>query len=186
MLFFNAARARARRARLRACSAAAAAAAAAPVLALLLLSLPLLLTLGTVYQQHRRPPLTMVVPATVDVSFMSPGVAPLAVTTSESGGNTFVTVDVAEICGDLGDIANAHAVIASDGTIYVGGCCGLQPAADGGPSIAPGGPGPETSRCMQLLEVFLRACGAGVEHITMVHVYLIDNTTARFGEMNAA
>ena len=135
---------------------------------------------------HQALPLTMVVPATVDVSFMSPGVAPLAVTTSESGGNTFVTVDVAEICGDLGDIANAHAVIASDGTIYVGGCCGLQPAADGGPSIAPGGPGPETSRCMQLLEVFLRACGAGVEHITMVHVYLIDNTTARFGEMNAA
>ena len=35
-------------------------------------------------------------PSTVDVSFMAPGTAPLAVRTQEAGGNTFVTVDAVQ------------------------------------------------------------------------------------------
>ena len=32
---------------------------------------------------------------------------------------------------------------------------------------------------------FFRACGGGVQHITMAHVYLTDNTKERFAMMNA-
>ena len=38
---------------------------------------------------------------------------------------------------------------------------------------------------MELIEAVLRACGGGVEHITMAHVYLTDNTKERFAMMNA-
>ena len=112
---------------------------------------------------------------------------PLKVSTETSGGNTFVTVtDLGKVVGQLPNIQNSHAVIADDGTIYVSGICGLCPGPDGKPAMVSGGPGPETLRTMKLLEVMLRACGAGPEHVTMVHVYLVDNTDERFAAMNNA
>ena len=40
-------------------------------------------------------------------------------------------------------------------------------------------------RVMEIIEACLKACGAGVEDITMAHCYLVDNTKERFAEMNA-
>ena len=89
--------------------------------------------------------------------------------TQSSGGNTFVTItDLGKIVGDIGNIQNSHGVISSDGTIYVSGICALCRTSDGKCEMKPGGVGPETTRSMELLEVCLRACGAGPEHVTMV------------------
>lgn len=38
---------------------------------------------------------------------------------------------------------------------------------------------------MQIIQAILRACGADIEHITMAHCFLVDNTKERFAEMNA-
>ena len=63
---------------------------------------------------------------------------------------------------------------------------GRAPAtAESAPAIVEGGPKAECVRTMELIEAVLRACGGGVQHITMAHVYLTDNTKERFAMMNA-
>ena len=103
-----------------------------------------------------------------------------------SGGNILVTLDWDKIFGKLPfKIPFCSGVITPDGTIYISGTIGLAPPAGGAPSIVTGGPKVEAIRTMELIEANLKACGAGLENVTMAHVYLVDNTKERFAEMNA-
>ncbi|KOO24053.1 endoribonuclease l-psp [Chrysochromulina tobinii] len=126
----------------------------------------------------------MCIPKTVDLTGVT-----AAVSTERSGSNTFVTLDWSRIMGTLPfKIPFCSATLCDDGTIYVSGTIGLRPvSADGesqAPSIVKGGPMAEARRTMEIIEATLKACGATLENITMVHVYLVDNTKERFAEMN--
>ena len=123
------------------------------------------------------------IPSRVEVAGVTD---PVAVFTQRSGGNTLVTLDWDKIFGKLPfKIPFCSATLRDDGTIYVSGTIGLAPPVAGQkPSIVEGGPLAETVRTMELVEAALKACGAAVENITMVHVYLVDNTPERFAEMN--
>lgn len=97
-----------------------------------------------------------------------------------------MTLDWDKIFGKLPfKIPFCSAVVQDDGTIYVSGSIGLAPPVEGAPpSIVSGGPFAEAVRTMQIIEACLHACGASPEHISMAHVYLVDNTKERFAEMN--
>eukprot|EP00929_Paragymnodinium_shiwhaense_P065272 TRINITY_DN32739_c0_g1_i2.p1 TRINITY_DN32739_c0_g1~~TRINITY_DN32739_c0_g1_i2.p1 ORF type:complete len:194 (-),score=31.76 TRINITY_DN32739_c0_g1_i2:43-624(-) len=124
------------------------------------------------------------VPSSVEVE----GCGTVAVHSEKVGVCTHVTLDWLKFFGQLPyKVPFCSAVIDPDGTIYVSGTIGLAPPPQRGapPAIVPGGPRAEAVRTMQCVEAALAACGAGIEHITMVHIYLSDNTKERFAEMNA-
>jgi 2-iminobutanoate/2-iminopropanoate deaminase len=76
--------------------------------------------------------------------------------------------------------AFCHAVVAGD-FIYVSGTLGT---VDGKFELVPGGTGPETAQTLRNIEAILRGCGAGLEHLVKVSVFLTDMKT--FPDMNAA
>ena len=130
--------------------------------------------------------LRMCIPKTVDLTGVT-----AAVSTERSGSNTFVTLDWSRIMGTLPfKIPFCSATLCDDGTIYVSGTIGLRPVSAEGesqaPSIVKGGPMAEARRTMEIIEATLKACGATLENITMVHVYLVDNTKERFAESQRA
>jgi len=50
--------------------------------------------------------------------------------------------------------------------------------------LAPGGVGPETAQALRNIETILHACGAGLDDLMKVNVFLAD--IERFAEMNEA
>lgn len=73
-----------------------------------------------------------------------------------------------------------HATIAGD-FIYVSGTLGTKPNSM---ELVEGGVGPQTTQTLRNIETILQACGATLDHLIKVNVYLNDINT--FGEMNAA
>jgi len=76
--------------------------------------------------------------------------------------------------------AFCHAVVAGD-FIYVSGTLGTKP---GLLELVPGGTGPETVQTLRHIERILQECGASLDDLVKVNVFLADMTT--FGEMNSA
>lgn len=76
--------------------------------------------------------------------------------------------------------AFSHAVIAGD-FIYVSGTLGTQPDSM---ELVPGGTGPETTQALRHIETILRACGASLDDLVKVNVFLADMAT--FATMNQA
>ena len=76
--------------------------------------------------------------------------------------------------------AFCHAVVAGD-FIYVSGTLGTKA---GSFELVPGGTGPETTQTLRNIETILEGCGAGLEHLIKLNVFLSDMQT--FGEMNEA
>lgn len=76
--------------------------------------------------------------------------------------------------------AFCHASVAGD-FIYVSGTLGTR---DGSFELVDGGTGPETTQTLRNIEMILEGCGAGLEHLIKVNVFLTDMTT--FPAMNAA
>ena len=74
--------------------------------------------------------------------------------------------------------AFCHASVAGD-FIYVSGTLGTR---DGSFELVDGGTGPETAQTLRNIEMILKGCGAGLEHLIKVNVFLTDMTT--FKEMN--
>lgn len=73
-----------------------------------------------------------------------------------------------------------HASVAGD-FIYVSGTLGTAPGSMG---LVEGGTGPETTQTLRNIEQILAACGATLDHLVKVNVFLADMAT--FGEMNDA
>jgi len=76
--------------------------------------------------------------------------------------------------------AFCHAVIAGD-FIYVSGTLGTIP---GSMDLAQGGTGPQTTQALQNIALILDECGASLEDLVKVNVFLADMQT--FTKMNAA
>lgn len=76
--------------------------------------------------------------------------------------------------------AFCHAVIAGD-FIYVSGTLGTK---EGSFELVEGGTGPETTQTLRNIETILKGCGAGLEHLIKLNVFLSNMQT--FGEMNEA
>ena len=76
--------------------------------------------------------------------------------------------------------AFCHAVIAGD-YIFVSGTLGTKPNSM---DLVPGGAGPETTQALRHIETILNRCGASLEDIVKVNVFLSDITT--FSTMNEA
>lgn len=76
--------------------------------------------------------------------------------------------------------AFSHAVIAGD-FIYVSGTLGTIP---GSRELAEGGTGPETTQALRNIETILKECGASLDDLVKVNVFLTDIKT--FPEMNEA
>ncbi len=76
--------------------------------------------------------------------------------------------------------AFCHATVAGD-TIYVSGTLGTRA---GSFELVDGGTGPQTTQTLRNIEAILKGCGAGLEHLVKVNVFLTDMAT--FPEMNAA
>lgn len=76
--------------------------------------------------------------------------------------------------------AFCHAVVAGD-FIYVSGTLGTEPESM---RLVSGGTGPETTRAMRNIEAILAECGAGLEDLVKVNVFLGDMQD--FKEMNKA
>ncbi len=74
--------------------------------------------------------------------------------------------------------AFCHASVAGD-FIYVSGTLGTK---DGSFELVDGGTGPETAQTLRNIEMILKGCGAGLEHLIKVNVFLTDMTT--FRDMN--
>lgn len=74
----------------------------------------------------------------------------------------------------------SHAAIVGD-TIYVSGTLGTHPNTM---ELVPGGTGAQTSQTLANIRMILEACGASVDDIAKVNVYLSDIKT--FNEMNDA
>lgn len=74
----------------------------------------------------------------------------------------------------------SHAAIVGD-TIYVSGTLGTHPNTM---ELVPGGTGAQTSQTLANIRTILEDCGASVENIAKVNVYLSDIET--FKEMNDA
>ncbi len=72
----------------------------------------------------------------------------------------------------------SHAVVAGD-FIHVAGSLGTVGETM---SLVPGGTGPETAQVLDNISRILEACGAGLEDVVKVNVYLHDMGT--FNEMN--
>jgi len=76
--------------------------------------------------------------------------------------------------------AFSHAAVAGD-FIYVSGTLGVKPNSM---ELVAGGTGPETTQTLHHIETILGACGASLEDVVKVNVFLADMGT--FDEMNAA
>ena len=76
--------------------------------------------------------------------------------------------------------AFCHAVIAGD-FIFVSGTLGTKPNSM---ELVAGGTGPETTQALRHIETILRSCGATLEDIVKVNVFLADINT--FSIMNTA
>ena len=76
--------------------------------------------------------------------------------------------------------AFCHAVVAGD-FIYVSGTLGTKPDSF---ELVAGGTGPQTTQTLRNIETILQGCGAGLEHLIKVNVFLTDMST--FREMNEA
>ena len=76
--------------------------------------------------------------------------------------------------------AFCHAVIAGD-FIYVSGTLGT---ISGSMELAQGGTGPETAQALQQIAAILKECGASLDDIVKMDVFLADMGT--FAEMNEA
>lgn len=76
--------------------------------------------------------------------------------------------------------AFCHAVVAGD-FVYVSGTLGTKPDSF---ELVEGGTGPQTTRTLRNIETILKGCGAGLEQLVKVDVFLADMQT--FAEMNAA
>jgi 2-iminobutanoate/2-iminopropanoate deaminase len=76
--------------------------------------------------------------------------------------------------------AFCHAVTAGD-FIYVSGTLGVKPSSM---DLVEGGTGPETTQTLRNIEVILKACGASLDDVVKVHVFLKD--MGMFVEMNEA
>ena len=76
--------------------------------------------------------------------------------------------------------AFCHAVVAGD-FIYVSGTLGTK---ENSFELVGGGTGPQTTQTMRNIETILKGCGAGLDHLIKVNVFLDDMAT--FGDMNAA
>ena len=82
---------------------------------------------------------------------------------------------------DLGRLPSfSHAVIAGD-TIYVSGTLGTSADSLG---LVEGGAGPQTTQTLRNIERILHECGATLDDLVKVNVYLADIAT--FNEMNEA
>jgi 2-iminobutanoate/2-iminopropanoate deaminase len=73
-----------------------------------------------------------------------------------------------------------HAVVA-DGWVHVSGTLGTRP---GSMDLVPGGAGPETTQALRNIEMILRACGATLDDLVKVNVFLADMNT--YAAMNDA
>lgn len=76
--------------------------------------------------------------------------------------------------------AFSHAVVAGD-FIYVSGTIGVKPNSM---ELVEGGTGPETAQTLRHIETILKACGASLDDLVKVSVFLADMGT--FAEMNEA
>jgi 2-iminobutanoate/2-iminopropanoate deaminase len=76
--------------------------------------------------------------------------------------------------------AFSHAVIAGD-FIYVSGTLGVKPNSM---ELVEGGIGPETTQTLHHIETILEACGASLNDVVKVSVFLADMGT--FKDMNEA
>ncbi len=74
----------------------------------------------------------------------------------------------------------SHATIAGD-FIFVSGTLGTVP---GSMDLIEGGTGPETAQTMRHIETILKACGASLDDLVKVNVFVADIGT--FAEMNEA
>jgi 2-iminobutanoate/2-iminopropanoate deaminase len=69
--------------------------------------------------------------------------------------------------------AFCHACVAGD-FIYVSGSLGTKP---GSFELVEGGTGPETSQTLRNIEAILKGCGATLEHLVKLNVFLTDMST---------
>jgi 2-iminobutanoate/2-iminopropanoate deaminase len=76
--------------------------------------------------------------------------------------------------------AFCHGVVAGD-FIYVSGTLGTK---SGSFELVDGGTGPETTQTLRNIETILEGCGASLEHLIKLNVFLADMQS--FAEMNAA
>ena len=76
--------------------------------------------------------------------------------------------------------AFSHAVVAGD-FIYVSGTLGVKPNSM---DLVEGGIGPETTQALRHIESILEACGASLDDVVKVSVFLADMGT--FADMNEA
>ncbi len=76
--------------------------------------------------------------------------------------------------------AFCHAVVAGD-FIFVSGTLGVKPNSM---DMIQGGTGPETTQTLRNIEAILKACGASLDDVVKVDVFLAD--MGRFAEMNEA
>ena len=76
--------------------------------------------------------------------------------------------------------AFCHAVVAGD-FIYVAGTLGVKPNSM---DLVEGGTGPETTQTLRNIELILKACGASLDDVAKVDVFLED--MGMFAEMNEA
>jgi 2-iminobutanoate/2-iminopropanoate deaminase len=76
--------------------------------------------------------------------------------------------------------AFCHAVVAGD-FIYVSGTLGVKPNSM---DLVEGGTGRETTQTLRNIEVILKSCGASLDDVVKVDVFLKDMGT--FAEMNEA
>jgi len=76
--------------------------------------------------------------------------------------------------------AFSHAVVAGD-FIYVSGTLGVKPNSM---ELVEGGTGPETTQTLHHIETILEACGASLNDVVKVSVFLVDMGT--FADMNEA
>ena len=76
--------------------------------------------------------------------------------------------------------AFSHAVVAGD-FIYVSGTLGVKPNSM---DLVEGGIGPQTTQTLRHIETILEACGASLNDVVKVSVFLADMGT--FADMNEA
>eukprot|EP00435_Cladocopium_sp_Y103_P013309 s232_g3.t1 len=112
------------------------------------------------------------------------GLGEVAVKQQRSGGKIHVTLDWKSLLGIPFELPFCSAVVTDGGTIYVSGSIGAKRGPDGKPMIVPGGPEQEAIQTLRTIEASLKACGAGLEHVTMVHAFLVDYSEERFQAMN--
>jgi 2-iminobutanoate/2-iminopropanoate deaminase len=76
--------------------------------------------------------------------------------------------------------AFSHAVVAGD-FVYVSGTLGVKPNSM---ELVEGGIGPQTTQTLRHIETILKACGASLNDVVKVSVFLADMGT--FADMNEA